>query len=429
MPNFIFFSSIPGSTIENLKLTVRFKSDNLAESSWIFRIIMKTPNQEDVIDKQLIIYLLIKQALEEEIRIRRIAVDESHSLLRESEYLEYLGRSFKIIDKSPYKLEIDENYDIRCLRQKKLILPEKIEFKLEKILDSDISRKILRKTIISHRKDTGLKICFPEVELRRNELYIFQFELVLENFIPLDVLHSMEDPGSGRALGINLHNRTQDDEIFSKMSTQIPDIKSLELWVCMPHRHLILSSSPKYKDLYWFGPWEKERLEKLQRKYESLERVKEFMETVGDVWVKIVLDNHDMPRGIEDQITITGFSPWVGGRFQEAARELETKARNLVKKNELELKLEKLEDEIERSYVSYKEAFSTWGLFATFFAVLLTIVVLITQNLAGVSIVTEKRGFTLGEMIKFAVLFSLILIAVNYGVRFALKRLGMIKNK
>jgi hypothetical protein len=55
----------------------------------------------------------------------------------------------------------------------------------------------------------------------------------------------------------------------------------------------------------------------------------------------------------------------------------------------------------------------------------LTVVVLITQNFAGVSIITEKRDFTLGEMIKFAIPFSLILIAINYGIRFVLKHFGI----
>lgn len=441
MSNFIFLSSEPKLTVENLKLTVRFKRDDITRSEWVLRIIVRAPKQE-VTDRKLVFYLLIKQAKEEEIRIEDIVSSESHNLLKDSEYLEYMGRSFKVIDEPPHKLETHENYEFEYLRQEKLIFPGEIEIKEENPLDFEIDGKSLRKIGSINNKDIGLRIYCPKTELIKGELYILQFRLVLKDFIPPEVFRSMEDPGSAWALGINLHNRAENEEIFSKMPNQIPEIRSLELWVSMPHRHLILDSSPRYKALYWFSPWDKEKMEELQNRYESLKKSKEFMNVVGDVWVKIVQDNHNEPEGIENEFTIIGFSPWIGSKLQKVAVDLDKLAKDLVKKDEMmemEKKLQKQEEHIEKTYISYRDTVFVWGFLASMLTVTLTFIVLAVRELAGVSvpiksadipgvgIETPPVDLTLGVMIGFAVLCSMTIIAFVYGGRFILKRLGVIK--
>jgi hypothetical protein len=251
----------------------------------------------------------------------------------------------------------------------------------------------------------------------------------------------MEDPGSGWALGINLHNRAEDEQIFSRMITRIPDIKSLELWLSMPHRHLILDSSPRYQALYWFSPWDKERTEMLQTKYESLKRSKEFTNVVGDVWIKILLENHSEMGRIENEFTIIGFSPWIGNRFQKVASELEDQVRDLVRIKDLEEILQKQEADIEKKYISYKDSIIAWGLFASLLTVTLTAIVLIVRELAGVSIPiqpsfpanvvadTQPTSLTLGVIMKFAILCSIMILALVNGGKFVLKRLGLIRNR
>ena len=125
MSNFVFLSAVPNLVIENLKLTVKFTASDLTKSNWIFRIILKTPDEKNIGKGSIPLYLLIKQTIKENITVDKIIDTEQHRMLKTKEYLEYLGRAFTM-GEDPHILKIDKEYDIESLRNKSVIIAENI---------------------------------------------------------------------------------------------------------------------------------------------------------------------------------------------------------------------------------------------------------------------------------------------------------------
>jgi hypothetical protein len=439
MSNFIFLSSMPGLIIENLKLTAKFTSPDLTKSDWIFRVIVRTPDEKHIHKKPTFLYLLIKQTIKEDITVDRIIDTEQHKLLRDTGYLEYLGKAF-VLGEEPGILKIHEKYEIEALRNEWMINPEDVKVSVEIPPKSSLNEENLGKSSVLTEKDIGFRICLNNQELEGNKLYVVQFTLVLNNFIPQDTLQTMKERGSGWSLGINLDNRFEHTETFLSLSKWICDIKSFELWVGMPHRHMILDSSPKYSALYSFGPWDTDRMKEFETRYEALQKTKEFESTVGDIWLKIVEDVHgdeQERRRVEGVFTIIGFSPWIGEAFQEVAKELEEKTRNFVRKGELQTELQKVEKalydrdlEIEKRYISYKDAFQAWGLFAAMLTVVLTVIVLVIKDISGVTIVVpEIRQLTLREAVEMGAVIGVVSVVFYHIILFILKRIGLVRDK
>lgn len=439
MSNFIFLSSMPGLVIENLKLTVKFTSPDLTKSDWIFRIITRTPDEKHVHRKPTFLYLLIKQTTKEGITVDRVIQREQHKLLTDKGYLEYLGKAF-VLGEDPSILTIHEKYEIETLRNKSVINPENIRVLVEIPPKSRLDKENLRKSSVLTEKDIGFRICLNGQELEGNKLYIVQFTLVLNNFIPRDTLQIMKEPGSGWSLGINLDNRVEHTETFLSLSEWICDIKSFELWVGMPHRHMLLDSSPKYSALYSFGPWDADKMKEFRTQHEALQKTREFESTVGDIWLKIVEDAHasgQEKQRVEGVFTIIGFSPWIGEAFQDVAKELEEKTRNFVRKGEFQMEFEKVkkaihdqDSEIEKRYISYKDAFQAWGLFAAILTVVLTVIVLVIKDISGVTVVVpEVRQLTLKEVVEMGTVIGAASLVFYHMAQFILKRIGLVRDK
>lgn len=435
MSNFIFLSPVRGITIENLKLTVRFSSENLIKSEWIFRIILKTSEIENI-DKNFYLYLLLKKAQEEKVTIEKILDTEFHNQLKNEQYLEYCGRSFSILDRDANELTIHEKYEIPHLRKKTVILPTDISVKKESPHSPNLAGLALEKCAYITEEDTGVKIQWKETGLQPNKRYLMQFVLVLNNFIPLDVLRSMEEPGSGWSLAIDIHNKAIHTEVFSEVSLWLCNINSLELWMSMPHRHLILDSSPRYKALYWVGPYDKDKMEEFEKKFEGLKKTKEFKNPVGDIWLKIVQDGYgsDPPSNIEEEFTIIGFSPWIGSKLQDVAKKFEEKARNLVRNEQLnnEIKeinksINKQKADIEKTYISYKDVIPAWGLLATMITFSLTFILVVIQELFNTTIIVpEIRQMTLKDVVLIGFVIGMAAILSYHLLKFIWKTLTSI---
>lgn len=252
----------------------------------------------------------------------------------------------------------------------------------------------------------------------------------------------MNEPGSGWSFGINIHYTPEHSKLFSEISRWLCQIKSLELWIGIPHRHLILDSSPRYEALYSLSYWDTDQFKAFERVHEALQRTKEFSHVPGDIWVKIVensnfLEEKENNTKIEEKFSLIGYSPWIGSEFQDIANKVEEKAKDLVMKNEMDEKIQQINNRIdiqesnnEKTYISYKDAITSWGLFATMLTLVLTVLMIFIRELIGEPIeISEGKFLTMKEIIILgAIAGSAMIVVYQLGI-FTLKRLGIIKKK
>jgi len=215
------------------------------------------------------------------------------------------------------------------------------------------------------------------------------------------------------------------------------------LWIGIPHRHLILDSSPRYKALYSLSHWDTDQFKAFERVHEALQRTKEFSHVPGDIWVKIIENSYDFLEKkenngkIEEKFSLIGYSPWIGSEFQDIANKVEEKAKDLVMKNEMEEKIQQINNKIniqgsnnEKTYISYKDAITSWGLFATMLTLVLTILMIFIRDLTGAPIkIPGEKFLTLKEVILLGVIAGSAMIVIYHMGIFILKRFGIIKKK
>lgn len=217
MSNIIFLSSISEVTIENLKLTTQLTARDLNLSEWVFRLIIKAPNIEKIKKKGFSLYLLLKLDRGDKIKIGKIVGKEQHNLLKDRQYLEYLGRSLEPTE-NVHILRLHEEYEFKFLRNEEVILPNQIEVRIEDPRNFSFHTGTLRSSLNIDKNDIGVKIDIPKQQIEGNTIYVIQFALVLEGFIPQDVIKVMNEPGSGWSFGINIHYTPEHSKLFSEIS-------------------------------------------------------------------------------------------------------------------------------------------------------------------------------------------------------------------
>lgn len=156
-------------------------------------------------------------------------------------------------------------------------------------------------------EDILIKINYDRDRDSSEVLYIFQFVVILENFLPREEIEGWKVPSRVWSANFNIHESIGYESLVQGISTYLryPDI--VELWVFLPSGHQLTASSPLYRKAI--------KLEFSDIKHRT-SKGHEFLTREGDLAVQLMNE-----PGVHEKFSIICTSPHM----------IEKKMENLVK--------------------------------------------------------------------------------------------------